>query len=47
MQFILIGEIGKYYHKNDVETYDKSQITLNEVLDSVYEVVNIATDIVA
>lgn len=44
LQFILIGQIGK--HIEHVENNIKSSITLDEILDTVYELVNIVTDIV-
>lgn len=46
IQFVLIGQLGKFIKENADGTCEKSQIQLNQILDSAFEVMNEASDII-
>ena len=46
LQFVLIGQLGKYILKNEDNTYARSEITSKEILDYAFEVIYASSDLI-
>ena len=46
LQFVLIGQLGKYILKNEDDTYTRSEISSKEILDYAFEVIYASSDLI-